>query len=137
MTVISEPIGSIAGADNSTTFEFFSSIVRASDDGTGLITRRPVFLTAVDGVLTTPDFDPGPATVRIGQRAYNITIPDSGTPVRLWPLVLAGLSVAPTEEASAVINGGGFAIGQVMTAVDYATLTSTTTPDPGSMFFVY
>ena len=137
MTIISEPIESIAGADNNTQFEFSSPTVRESDDGTSLITRRPVWLVAEDGVLTTPDLDPGPATVTIGQRSFNITIPDSGTPVRLWPLVEAGLPVPPEQEATAVINGGGFVRGEVMTAAEYSALTSSTTPDPGSMFFVY
>ncbi|WP_330253157.1 hypothetical protein OG874_00630 [Nocardia sp. NBC_00565] len=137
MTVISEPIEDIGGADNKTNFEFSSAIVRENNAGTGLITRRPVFLVAEDGVLTTPDLDPGMATVRIGQRAYLIDIPDSGTPVRLWPLIEAGLPIPPEQEATAVINGGGVARVQAMTAAEYSDLTSSTTPDPGSTFFVY
>ena len=137
MTVISEPISSIAGADNDTDFRFSSPVLRSSSSGTGMVTTAPVLVNAVAGVLTTPNFDPGPATVRVGQRIYNITIPNSGTPVRLTPLIEAGLPIAPAEEASAVVNGGGFARGQVMTADAYAALTSTTTPDPGSVFLVY
>ncbi|MBF6133523.1 hypothetical protein IU501_10980 [Nocardia otitidiscaviarum] len=107
MTVISEPVGTIAGADNSTQFEFWSPVLRESADGTGTITARPHFLTPVDGVLTTPDLDPGPASVRIGQRVYRIEIPDDPAPVRLWPLIEAGLPVAPAEESTAVRNFGG------------------------------
>ncbi len=137
MTVISEPVEDIAGADNDTQFIFSSSILRENSGGTGLITIRPTFVRAEAGVLTTPDLEPGAATVRIGQTAYYITIPDSGTPIRLWPLIQAGLPLPPAEAAEAVRNGGGFVMGQVMTAAEYAALVSTTTPDPGSVFLVY
>lgn len=133
MTVISEPIENIAGADNNTMFEFASTILRESDDGTSLVTVHPVFLTAVDGVLTTPDMDPGPAHVRIGQRLYSIEIPDSGTPVRLWPLIEAGLPIPPTEEATAVRNGGGVARIQRITEAEYSALV---TPDPETLYVV-
>lgn len=133
MTVISEPIANIAGADNDTQFVFSSPVVRETDDGTGLVTIAPTFLYPVGGVLTTPDLDPGPATVRIGQTAFNIEIPDSGTPVRLWPLVEAGMPVAPAQEATAVINGGGIARVQKITESAYAALV---TPDPETEYSV-
>lgn len=133
MTVISEPIEDIAGADNFTQFEFASTVLRESDDGTGLVTILPVFLTAVDGVLTTPDLDPGSASVRIGRRLYHIEIPDSATPIRLWPLIEAGLPVPPSEEASAVRNGGGVARIQRISETDYSALV---TPDPETLYVV-
>lgn len=133
MTVITEPIENIAGADNNTRFEFSSTILRESDDGTSLITVNPVFLTAADGVLTTPDMDPGPAQVRIGQRLYLIDIPDTATPVRLWPLIEAGLPVPPVEEATAVRNGGGVARIQRLSEEAYSALE---TPDPETLYVV-
>jgi hypothetical protein len=138
VTVISDQIENIAGADNATTFTFYSPVVRDSDDGTALITTlTTAHLIATAGVLTTPDLDPGPATVRIGLHAFEIEIPDSPTPVRLWPLVEAGLPVSADQVSSAVINGGGARRIQVMTAAEYAALVAITTPDPGSIFFVY
>ncbi|WP_040814657.1 phage upper tail fiber protein [Nocardia concava] len=133
MTVISEPIANIAGADNSTTFEFASLVLRQSASGTGTITTAPFFVQAVAGVLTTPSLDPGPALVRIGNRQYQITVPSSATPVRLWPLIQAGLPVPPTEDATAVRNGGGIARAQRITASAYAALT---TPDPETLYLV-
>lgn len=133
MTVIAEPIADIAGADNYTQFIFYSPALRESDDGTGLITARPYFIVAESGVLITPDLDAGLATVRVGQRAYNITIPDSPSPVRLWPLIEAGLPVPPSQEASAVRNGGGFARIQRIAAAAYAALV---TPDPETLYVV-
>lgn len=85
MTVISEPVSTIAGADNNTTFEFSSPYVRAAGDD--LVTMRPVQLAAVDGVLTTPDLQPGPAVVRVGQRVYQVNIPDEDDPIRLTDLI--------------------------------------------------
>jgi hypothetical protein len=133
MTVISELIENIAGADNNTGFEFASTILRESDDGTGMITIHPVFLTATAGVLTTPDIDPGPARVRIGQRLYAIEVPDSETPVRLWPLIEAGLPIPPSEEAAAVRNGGGVALIKRISESDYSALV---TPDPETLYVV-
>lgn len=133
MTIISEPVENIAGADNSTRFEFASVILRDSDDSTGLVTVRPEFVTAADGVLTTPDLDPGPATVRIGQQLYRIEIPDSPTPIRLWPLIEAGLPVPPEEEATAVRNAGGVRRIQVADLIDYMEMP---TPDPETLYVV-
>ncbi|WP_280317314.1 phage upper tail fiber protein [Nocardia wallacei] len=132
MTVISEPVESIAGADNQTIFGF-QSLVRESADGTGLITAALVTMQAVDGVLTTPDLDPGPALVSVGHRRFQIEIPDSGTPVRLWPLIHAGLPIPPAEEASAVRNAGGVARIQRITESAYLALT---TPDPETLYVV-
>jgi hypothetical protein len=69
--------------------------------------------------------------------AFQITIPDSATPVRLWDLIQEGLPVPPDQMATAVINGGGVSIARAMAADDYAALVSNTTPIPGSVFYVY
>ncbi|RBO82056.1 phage upper tail fiber protein [Nocardia puris] len=132
MTVISDSIESIGGADDTTSISIASPVLRAGHEG-GVITRRPLELRAVDGVLTTPDLDPGPATVRIGVRTYLIDIPDSGTPVELWPLIEAGLPVPPEEEATAVRNGGGVARIQRLTQSAYESLA---TPDPETLYVV-
>jgi hypothetical protein len=64
---------------------------------------------------------------------YPITIPDSATPVRLWPLIEAGLPIPPAQQASAVINGGGIARVQKITESAYAALI---TPDPETEYSV-
>lgn len=134
MTVISEPVENIAGADNGTEFVFASILLRESDDGTSLITTTPTRVKPVGGVLITPDLDPGAAKVSIGlSRAYQIDIPDSPTPIRLWPLIEAGLPVPPVEEATAVRNGGGVARIQRIALADYEAIP---TPDPDTLFVV-
>lgn len=133
MTVISEPISSIAGADDLTVFVFRSILTRESADGTGLVTSRIETLQADAGVLTTPDLDPGAASVRIGAAEYRIEIPDSEDPVRLWPLIEAGLPVPPAEEATAVRNGGGIRRAEAVELEDYLAIVG---PDPETLFVV-
>ena len=133
VTVISEPISSIAGADDLTVFVFRSLRNRQSDDGTGFVTTRIETMQASGGVLTTPDMDPGPAAVKIGATEYKITIPDSDDPIRLWPLVEAGLPVPPAEEATAVRNGGGVRRIAVAELDDYLAMP---TPDPETVYIV-
>jgi hypothetical protein len=137
VTVIHESVATIAGADAQTTFTFSSPALRDSSDDDALITTVGVRLIPVAGVLTTPDLDPGPATVRVGLTSYSIDIPESLTPVRLWPLIQAGLPIPSAEDSAAVRNGGGAARIQVMTTAEYTALVASTTPDPGSIFLVY
>lgn len=137
MTVIVESIDSIAGADSSTVFQFSSPIVRDSSGDNALITTISVQVKPIDGVLTTPDLDPGPATVQVGVTPFAITIPASPTPIRLWPLIQAALPVPPAEVSTAVRDGGGAARIQVMTAAEYTALVAASTPDPGSIFLTY
>lgn len=133
MTVIQESVRTIGGADNDSLFSF-ASLLRDSSDDTALVTTTAVLVTPKDGVLTTPDLDPGLASVIVGGKSYSITIPDSDTPIRLWPLIEAGLPIPPSEEASAVRNGGGVARVQVITEAAYAALT---TPDPETAYYLY
>lgn len=133
MTVISEPIESIAGADNTSLFVFSAIMARESDDGVALVTARPKQYRAIAGVLTTHNLDAGPAQVAIDGRPYLITIPESASPVRLWPLIEAGLPVPPTQEATAVRNGGGISRIQRISETGYAALV---TPDPATLYIV-
>jgi hypothetical protein len=133
MTVISENVHSIAGVDNTTVLTFRSPSVRDSDDDTALITPWMIQLTAVGGVLTTPDLEPGPAIVGIGISEYAIQIPESATPIRLWPLIEAALPVSPAEQAHAVIDAGGVRRIQLITESAYLALT---TPDPETLYVV-
>lgn len=134
MTVISESnVRDIAGADDTTQFEFTANRVGGTEVDTSFLTPRPYFMTAVDGVLTTPDFAPGPALVRVGLRTYAIVIPDSATPVRLGPLIEAGLPIPAADTARAVINAGGISRRMRVTVSEYAALV---TPDPETEYSV-
>ncbi|MGY1945354.1 hypothetical protein [Nocardia asiatica] len=106
MTVISESVSSIGGADNNTVFGFQSILDRENFAGTGMITAALITLQAVGGVLTTPPLDPGDTIAYVGSRRYMIKVPDSETPVRLMPLIADGLPIMPVQEARAVIARG-------------------------------
>lgn len=134
MTVIKEEdVRDIGGTDDSTQFEFIANRLPGSETDESFVTRRPVFLTAVDGLLETPDLAPGAALVRFGIRTYAIIIPDSPTPVRLAPLIEAGLPIATEDVARAVVNGGGIARLKKVTVSEYAALV---TPDPETEYSV-
>lgn len=131
MTVISEPIENIAGADDKTAF-LFGANLRENAAGTGFITDRWQRYTAVAGVLTTANLDPGLALVRIGGETRQVDIPDVGTSVRLFPLWEAG-APPPVNTTSFVVNGGGIARVQKITESAYAALI---TPDPETEYSV-
>lgn len=133
MTVIIEHVSSIAGADDNTIFGFQSIHDRESFDGTGMITSALRTMQAKAGVLTTPPLDPGPTIVHVGSRRYKIQIPDSPTPIRLWPLIQAGLPIPPAQEADAIRNLGGIRGGRVAELDDYQAIP---TPDPETLYFV-
>ncbi|MBF6301153.1 hypothetical protein IU459_26945 [Nocardia amamiensis] len=133
MTVISEPISSIAGADNNTIFGFQSILDRESFDGTGMITTALYTVQAQGGVLTTANLDPGATVVYVGPRRYLIVVPDSEDPIRLFPLIQAGLPIPPAQEATAVRNGGGVARIQTSTQAAYNAIP---TPDPETAYLI-
>jgi hypothetical protein len=133
MTVISDNLTDLAGTPETQPVFFSTFALRDNADGTAIVTTTTHSYTPVDGAITTDDLDPGPARVKIGMRSYSIDIPDWGTPIRLMPLIEAGLPVSPSDEIAAVRNGGGVAIIKVLTEDEYAALTST---DPETMYVV-
>ncbi|MFC9892098.1 hypothetical protein ACFVMC_00250 [Nocardia sp. NPDC127579] len=132
MTLISEPVASIASADNNTVFGFQSILDRENAAGTGMVTAALVTTQAIDGVLQIA-LDPGETIVNVGSRRYLITVPDSAIPIRLWPLIQAGLPVPPAQEAAAVRNGGGVRRIAVAELDDYLAMPS---PDPETVYIV-
>ena len=111
MTVLTANIRDIAGADDATVFTFEIPTVRGGVDG-GVVTVRPRRYTAEYGVLTTDDLEPGPAVLRLSggvNATYEIVIPDSPTPVDLWPLMDAGMPQDPAPPGRYVVNAGGVA----------------------------
>ncbi|MFC9761634.1 hypothetical protein [Rhodococcus jostii] len=133
MTVISEPVANIAGLTDHTPVIFSVEQIRVRASGTGIVTTSTHPVYAVDEVLTTPDLDPGPAKVTWAGRTYTITIPESETPVALWPLIDAGLP-DPTNEPGVVRNAGGIARIQRITESAYAALD---TPDPETLYITF
>jgi hypothetical protein len=132
MTVISESVSSIGGADNNTIFGFQSILDRGSFDGTGMVTAALITMQAIAGVLTTPSLDPGETIVYVGPRRYLIDIPDSETPIRLMPLILEGLPVMPIQQARPVIALGNVTSIQDVTESQWLADTHT----PGGIYVV-
>lgn len=82
MTVLTASFDDIALSDDTGFVEFWCDPVRIGSGGSSLITPKPVTVEIVNGTLTTPSLDPGPARVRfqIGdwRRTYDIVVPSSG-----------------------------------------------------------
>lgn len=133
MTVISEPIQNIAGLGERQKVRFTVPVVRESSDSNALVTTRVHEVAPVNGVLTTPDLDPGPARVWIGADEYDITVPDSSTPVRLWPLIDAALDAPAPTATGFVKDAGNVARIQALTQAQYNAMT---TPDPGTLYII-
>lgn len=140
MTVISDTMQSLGYAPDAGPLQFYARALRTSADGTAIITPQWVHVgpNPSTGVFTTPDLDPGPAVVRIDGVARDIIIPDAGGTIALAPLLEAMTEPqSGTDTTGFVRDAGGFARAKVISAAEYSALTSTTTPDPGSTFFVY
>ena len=132
MTVISDVVENVAGTPDERVIVFSIKRVRQNVDGNAIVTSERAQFVPVDGVFTTTDLDPGPADVKIHSQTYPIVIPDSDTPVRLWPLIDAGLP-APAPSAGFVRNGGGVARIEWVTEAQYAALVK----DPETTYITY
>lgn len=135
MTVLTATVRDIAGADDRTRFLFFVPIVRG-DGGTEVVTTRRYSASAVGGVLTTPDMEPGPAVLKLSGSAteYHITIPDSETPVQLWPLIEAATPPDNTAWTTGFVhNADGVARVQAVPQTEYGAMVK----DPATLYFLY
>lgn len=132
MTVLFDDVTTIAGFADGQRIRFSVPVLRENDSGDGIITTKHHDVRPVDGTLTTPDLDAGPAKVSIGMKSYNIVIPDSPTPVRLWPLIDAGMPPPPAGTPGFVRNGGGVARVQALTQAEYDTATH----DPATLYVI-
>lgn len=137
MTIVTGTIRDIAGVDAATVFTFETPTVRGGLGGS-VVTIRARRYTAEHGVLTTDDLEPGPAVLHLsgGMRAdYRITIPDSATPVQLWPLIDA--ATPPENEAwmtGYVRNAGGVARVAAMVDDEYWQLVADGLDDPATVY---
>lgn len=133
MTILFDNITDIAGANEHSPITFWVPQLRENDSGDGMITTPGVPVYAQDGAFTTPDLDVGPAIVQIGLVQYPITIPASPTPIRLWPLIDAGMP-APPAESPGFIRSDDTGRLLVMPTPDFNNLT---TLDPMTMYATY
>lgn len=133
MTVISEPLTDPAGRPETEPLAFYIETIRQNVAGTGTVSVQRVDVTPVGGVLTTPNLDPGPAQVQWRGQRFSIVIPDSASPVRLWPLLDAAMPQPPASTTGFVRNGGGVTRIQALTQAEYDALDS---PDPATLFII-
>lgn len=133
MTILFDKVEDIAGATEHTPIVFWAPELRESDSGDGIVTLQHHSVYAENGEFTTPDMDAGPAVVQIGVRQYQITIPESPDPIRLWPLIDAGMPAPPpSEQYQFVRNGGGLVRVQAVNLEDYEDMVW----DPGTMYII-
>lgn len=131
MTVLTGQIRDVAEFDDQSVFAFQIPEIRG--DGNEVVTTRTYFAQAVNGVLTTPDLSPGPATLTVRAKEYQILIPESGSPLPIWPLIDAGMP-PPVGQPGFVRNAGGIARIQRTTVANYAAIPS---KDPETLYITF
>ena len=137
MTIITDRVEDVAGAPMVQPVTFTVPTVRQSADGDAIVVPQRHSFRVNDGQLTTTDLDPGPAIVTLPGSAWidhPIEIPDSSTPVRLWPLIDAGID-PPPQSASGflrVANGDEARI-DFVSATEFAGITQ----DPATAYLVF
>ena len=131
MTILTGQIRDVAEFDDQSVFAFQIPEIRG--DGNEVVTTRTYFVQAVNGVLTTPDLSPGPATLTVRAKEYQILIPESGSPLPIWPLIDAGMP-PPVGQPGFVRNAGGIARIQRTTVANYAAIPS---KDPETLYITF
>lgn len=135
MTILTGTVRDIGAYDDTTLFTFATPVVREDDSGSGIVTTRKVRCRAEDGVLTTPDLEPGVATLTIqgDPRVYQITIPNTPT-AQLWPLIHAATPPDPGSWTTGFIsNAGGIARAQAVPLAAYPGMVK----DPETFYVLF
>lgn len=134
MTVLFDNITNLARLSPGESLGFRTRSIRENDSGDGITATAGYTLwpDADSGDFTTPDLDAGPAVVVMGGESFDIVIPDSPTPVRLWPLIDAGMPTPPAGAPGFVRDGGGVARVQALTQAEYDTATH----DPATLYVI-
>ncbi|MGB3706749.1 hypothetical protein [Gordonia sp. (in: high G+C Gram-positive bacteria)] len=134
MTIIHDRLEDVAGEGFDQSVTFTIPRIREAADGSAIVTEERHRFNVTDGELITTDLDPGPATVRITGHSvpYKIVIPPSGSSVRLWPLIDAGMPAPQTGTPGFVRNGGGVSRTQAVTSTEYAAMVL----DPATLYVI-
>lgn len=133
MTVIQDNVWDIADGAISHPVRFRVPQIRGAASSPGVVTQVVhEYITDDTGQLTTDDLEPGPAKVTVAGKTYDIVIPYSVTPIRLWPLINAHLDPPPPTATGYIRNGGGVEIAQAVTAAEYAAITR----DPETLYLI-
>ncbi|MGV9742858.1 hypothetical protein [Nocardia farcinica] len=135
MTVIADTFVDLGHRGDTSAVYFWAPGLRDSPAVPARIITPQYVAVPIDttGSFTTGDLEPGPAKVRIGGIAYDIVIPDSPTPVRLWPLIDAGVPATPDREF--VRDGGGVRRVHALTQAAFDAMPAPR--DPETVFFTF
>lgn len=134
MTVLYDDVINVAGLSPGDPIQFRTHTIRENDTSDGIVTTDGYTVWPdATGAIETEDLDPGPATVIISGLIYNIIIPPSSTPVRLWPLIDAGMPAPAPDVEGFVRNGGGV---RRIVAVTQAEYDAIPTPDPATFYVI-
>jgi hypothetical protein len=132
-TPFEDNIANIAGAHHGQSLVFAPPAIRQNDAGNGIVSRRPQLVPpGLDGSLSF-SLEPGPCTVTIGVDDFEIDVPESASPIELWPLLLAGMASPAAAVPMAVVNGGGVAIIKWLTQAEWALIAP---GDPETTYLV-
>lgn len=142
MTVISDKLLDGAKVPAGVRVEFAIPRMRDANDSTAILVEDtiPVAVTPATGAFTTPNLEPGRWRVRIiwspleTPQQWEITIPTSTAPIRLWPLIDAAAPPPPNTTPGFVRNSGGIERVQRISTAAYAALT---TPDPATLYITF
>ena len=138
MTVLVEPMHDTAGFGEVWAVTFKSVQVRQSFDGAGMITKTPVRVEPIGGILTTPALDPGLTLITIGLETRLCDVPDSGITLRLFPIwdggsVWNGAPPQPVADGY-VRNGGDVYRIEAISEGEYGSLVSA---DPNTIYILF
>ena len=96
MGIITENLFDLAGVSTTKPVQFDVTAPRESGAGLGMVVPKTKTVQPVNGVITTPDLNPGPAVVWLDNHRFEIEIGAAGITQRLRDLILAGLATPPS-----------------------------------------
>lgn len=135
MTIIADRIIDIGHSRAVRQIAFSADHIRQGRSGSGIVIRYNHLVEILpDGSFTSPDLDPGPALVTIGNDSYPIRVPDTGGTVGLWGLIDANLPAPPPILSEFVRNGGGVDRVVWMTEAEFTALP---VRDPNTTYLTF
>ncbi|GAA5081492.1 MULTISPECIES: phage upper tail fiber protein [Nocardia] len=136
MTIIADRIIDIGHARAVRQIAFTARDIRRDHTGSGIVVRYNHLVEILpDGSFTSPDLDPGPALVTIGNQSYPILVPDTGGTVPLWDLIDAHLPLPPATGLNDYVrNAGGVDRIVWMTETEFTALPAR---DPNTTYLTY
>lgn len=129
MTVIEDVVTGVAGRPHRGPVRVWAPRLRGATVHAGVITPDwSEYWPTAAGMVTTDDLAPGAARVAVGGQVYDVQVPDSASPVRLWPLIDAG-APQPADDGGFVRNRGGIRAAVMLTQEEFDALGGVYDPE--------